>query len=120
MENILAKNWWTLVLRGVAAILFGSIAFAWPGITFTALVFLFAGYALVNGVLAISGAVRAAEANQRWGILVFEGVIGILAALVTVLWPAITALALVYIIGAWAMITGIAEITAAVRLRQYV
>jgi uncharacterized membrane protein HdeD (DUF308 family) len=120
MRLILARNWWSLVLRGIAAIILGVITFVWPGITLTAMVFLFAGYALVDGVLALAGAVRAAEARERWGALLIEGLAGIAAAFVTVLWPAITALALVWVIAAWAIITGIAEIAAAVKLRQQI
>jgi uncharacterized membrane protein HdeD (DUF308 family) len=83
-------------------------------------VFLFAGYALVDGVVSIAGAVRAANAHERWGALLVEGIVGIAAAVITVLWPAITALTLVFVIAAWAIVTGILEITAAVRLRKYV
>jgi uncharacterized membrane protein HdeD (DUF308 family) len=116
----LAKNWWALVIRGVVAILFGVLTLIWPGITVTALVFLFGGYALVNGVLSIAGAVRAAEARDRWGALLLEGIAGIAVAIMTVFWPAITALALLYLIAAWAIITGVSEIVAAVRLRKYI
>jgi len=120
MGAILAKNWWSLVLRGLLAILVGVVTFMWPSITLAALVFLFAGYALLNGVLAIAGAVRAAEARERWGVLLLEGIVGILAAVVTVLWPGITALALVFVIAAWAIVTGVAEVAAAVRLRRII
>jgi len=120
MHNALIRNWWSLVVRGIIAVLIGIVSFAWPGITLTALVFLFAGYALVDGIVNLAGGVRAIERHERWGALLFEGIVGILAALATVLWPAITALALVFIIAAWAIITGIAEIAAAIRLRQYI
>jgi uncharacterized membrane protein HdeD (DUF308 family) len=120
MKLALARNWWSLVLRGLAAILLGIITFAWPGITLTALVFLFGAYALLDGILSIAGAVRAAEAHERWGSLLIEGIAGILAAAVTVLLPPITALALIYVVAAWAIVTGIAEIVAAVRLRKYI
>lgn len=120
MRVILAKNWWSLVLRGIVAVLLGIATFVWPGITLTALVFLFAGYALVDGALSLAGALRAAEARDRWGALLIEGLAGIFAAFVTVLWPVITALALVYIIAAWAIVTGVSEIAAAVRLRHYI
>jgi uncharacterized membrane protein HdeD (DUF308 family) len=120
MRPILARNWWSLVLRGVLAIILGIIAFIWPAITLTVLVFLFAGYALLDGALSLAGALRAAEAQERWGALLFEGIVGILAAFVTALWPAITALALVFVIAAWAIVTGIAEIAAAVRLRHHI
>lgn len=120
MGNILAKNWWSLVLRGIVAIVAGVLAFVWPGITLVALVFWFAAYALIDGGLALAGAFRAAEARERWGALLVEGILGILAALITVLWPAITALGLVYVIAAWAVLTGIAEIAAAIRLRRHI
>jgi uncharacterized membrane protein HdeD (DUF308 family) len=120
MRLALTRNWWSLVIRGILAILLGIITFAWPGITLAALVFLFGGYALLDGVLSIIGAVRAVEAHERWGALLIEGIVGLLAAAITVLFPPITALALVYVIAAWAIVTGIAEIVAAVRLRRYI
>jgi uncharacterized membrane protein HdeD (DUF308 family) len=120
MRFALARNWWSLVIRGFLGILVGILTFIWPGITLTALVFLFAGYALVDGVMSITGAVRAAARNERWGALLLEGIIGIGAAVVTVLWPAITALSLVYVMAAWAIVTGIAEIVAALRLRKHI
>jgi uncharacterized membrane protein HdeD (DUF308 family) len=82
--------------------------------------FLFGGYALLDGALSLAGALRAAQAHERWGALLIEGLVGILAAFVTILWPAITALALVFVIASWAIITGIAEIAAAVRLRRHI
>jgi uncharacterized membrane protein HdeD (DUF308 family) len=120
MTISLAKNWWSLVIRGVVAIVLGIVTFAWPGITLGALVLLFGAYALLDGIFSLIGAWRAVRSHERWGALVFEGVAGIVAAAVTVLWPAITALALVYIIAAWALVTGSLEITAAVRLREYI
>jgi uncharacterized membrane protein HdeD (DUF308 family) len=120
MGFVLEKNWWSLVIRGIAAILLGILTFAWPGITLAVIVFLFAAYALVDGISATAGAVHAVRAHERWGGLVLEGIVGILAALVTMFWPAITTLALVYVIAAWALITGIAEISAAVRLRRHI
>jgi uncharacterized membrane protein HdeD (DUF308 family) len=120
MKVPLVSNWWSLVIRGVVAILLGVVAFAWPGVTLMALVFLFGAYALIDGVVSLTGAVRAIEARERWGVLVLEGLVGIGAALVTMFWPAITALALVYVIAAWAIITGILEISAAIRLRHHI
>jgi uncharacterized membrane protein HdeD (DUF308 family) len=120
MQLTLAKNWWSLVLRGFLGIALGIVTFMWPRITLTALVFLFAGYALLNGALSLAGALRAAEAGDRWGALLFEGIVGILAAFLTALWPAITALVLVFVIAAWAIATGVAEIAAAIRLRRHI
>jgi uncharacterized membrane protein HdeD (DUF308 family) len=120
MNFSLAKNWWSLVIRGLLAIIIGIVTFFWPGITLFALVFLFAGYALVDGVVNLVGAVHAIANHERWGALLFEGVIGISAAVITVLWPGITTLSLVLVIAAWAIVTGIAEIVAAVRLRRHI
>lgn len=102
-----------LVLRGLAAIMFGILALVIPGITVFALVFLFAAYALVDGVLVLAAAIRGRRPVRR-GWMVVQGVLGIVAALVTVLWPGITAIALLALIAAWAILTGIAEIVAAV------
>src|SRR5207302_9070039 len=89
-------------------------------ITLSALVLLFGAYALNDGILGITGALRASKAHERWGALLIEGIVGILAAIVTIVWPAITALTLVYVIAAWALITGFFEIMAAVQLRKYI
>jgi uncharacterized membrane protein HdeD (DUF308 family) len=120
MTFALARNWWSLVIRGILGIIIGLITFVWPGITLTALVFLFAGYALVDGAVSLTGAVHAAQAHERWGALVIEGILGVAAAVITVFWPAITALGLVFVIAAWAILTGISEIVTAVRLRKYI
>jgi uncharacterized membrane protein HdeD (DUF308 family) len=120
MRVALARNWWSLVIRGLAGVAFGVITFLRPGITLVTLVFLFAAYALINGVMSIVGAVRAAERHERWTSLVIEGAVGIAACAVAVLWPAITVLALVVVIGAWAIVTGGFEVAAAIRLREYI
>ena len=115
MVNTLSQNWWTLVLRGVAAVLFGIWAFVWPDITLTVLVLLFGAYALWDGVFALIGAFRT-QGERRW-MLILEGVVGVATGLVTFLWPGAATLALLTIIAAWAIITGIFEIIAAIRLR---
>jgi uncharacterized membrane protein HdeD (DUF308 family) len=120
MTLAIADSWWALVLRGIAAIILGAIAFMMPGITLGALVILFGAYALVDGMVAVAGAWRASRAHDRWGALVLEGIAGIVAAAITMVWPAVTAFALVMLIGAWALVTGIFEIVAAVRLRRYI
>jgi uncharacterized membrane protein HdeD (DUF308 family) len=115
---VLSRNWWALALRGLAAIVFGVLAFAWPGLTLWALVLLFGAYMLVDGIFAIVGAVRAAGRETRWWLLLVEGVLGVLAGLVAFLWPGITALALLYLVAAWAIATGILQIIGAIRLRR--
>src|ERR687891_2654083 len=115
---VLSRNWWLVALRGLAAIVFGVLAFAWPGITLFVLVLLFGAYMLVDGIFAIVAAVRAAGREARWWLLLIEGVLGVLAGLVAAFWPGLTALALLYFIAAWAIVSGILEIAGAIRLRR--
>lgn len=116
----LSRNWWAVVLRGVAAILFGLITFMAPAITLVALVLLFGIYALVDGVLSVVIAVRRRRETKRWWQLLLAGVVGIAAGVVTFVLPAITALALLFIIAAWALVVGAFELAAAIRLRKQV
>src|SRR4051794_12745287 len=117
--NSLSRNWWAVSLRGLAGILFGIITFVSPGISLAALVLLFGAYAFADGVLAIVTAVRR-RGTDRWWLLLLEGVVGIAAGIVTLLWPGITAIALLYLIAAWALVTGAFEIAAAIRLRRVI
>jgi uncharacterized membrane protein HdeD (DUF308 family) len=116
--DTLARNWWAVVLRGVTGILFGLVTFVAPGISLAALVLVFGAYALVDGVLAIVSAVRRRGASDRWWVLLLAGLAGVGAGVVTLVWPGITALALLYMIAAWALLTGALEIAAAIRLRK--
>lgn len=116
----MSSNWWALAIRGVVAILFGLLAFLWPSITLLALVFLFGAYAFVDGIFAIVGGIRSAGERRRWWLLLLEGIVGVAAGLIAFIWPDITALALLYIIAAWAVITGVLEIVIAVQLRRQI
>jgi uncharacterized membrane protein HdeD (DUF308 family) len=113
----LSRNWWAVSLRGLAGILFGIITFFAPGISLAALVLLFGAYAFADGVLTIITAIRRRGAD-RWWLLLLNGLVGIAAGILTLLWPGITALALLYVIAAWALVTGVLEIAAAIRLRK--
>jgi uncharacterized membrane protein HdeD (DUF308 family) len=115
---VLARNWWALVLRGLFAVLFGIMAFAWPRLTLEVLVLLFGAYALVDGVFAIAAALVGRPRGMPWWALLVEGLIGVAVGIVTFVWPGITALVLLYLIAAWAVLTGVFEIVAALRLRK--
>jgi uncharacterized membrane protein HdeD (DUF308 family) len=118
MVVVLARSWWALALRGLAAVLFGIMAFAWPGMTLGVLVLLYGAYALVDGVLAIIAAVAGRTSGMPWWALLLEGVLGITVGILTFAWPGITALVLLYLIAAWAVATGVFEVVAAIRLRR--
>lgn len=116
--ELLARNWWALAVRGVVAILFGVLLLAWPGVSLLVLVTIFGAFALVDGVFSIVAAVRAARGHGSWGTLLLVGITGVLAALVAWSWPGITAVAIAFVIGAWAIVTGVLAIVAAVELRR--
>ena len=117
---LLASRWWVLVLRGVAALVFGVLAFVAPGASLLALVVLFGAYALVNGIVNLALAARGRAGDTRWGSLLFESIVSIIGGVVTLLWPGMSALVLLVLIGAWAIATGIGQVVAAVRLRKHI
>jgi len=120
VADTFTRNWWLLAIRGLAAVLFGVLAFMWPGLTLLTLVFLFGIYAVVNGVLALAVAYKARKGYPRFGALVIEGVLSIVAGVIAFAMPGITALSLLILIACWAIVTGVFEIVAAVRLRKAV
>jgi uncharacterized membrane protein HdeD (DUF308 family) len=115
MLHTLTANWWALAIRGLVAVLFGLLTLFLPGITLVTLVLLFGVYALVDGVFNVIAFFRVA--SHQWALLI-EGVVGIVAGVITFAMPAITAIALLYLIAFWAILTGIFEIVAGIRLRK--
>jgi uncharacterized membrane protein HdeD (DUF308 family) len=120
MLEQLTRYWWVIALRGVVAILFGIIAISQPAITLVALVWLWGAYALVDGVFTLFASVRAAEQGRRWEMLLLEGICGVAAGIVAFAWTGITAVALLYVMAAWAIVTGLFEIAAAIGLRKII
>lgn len=120
MDVLLSRNWWAVGLRGLAAVIFGILALIWPGVTFFVLVILFGAYALVDGIFAVIAAIRGRTELRDWGWLLVEGIIGILIGVITFFSVSTTALVLLYLIAFWAILTGIAEIVQAVRLRRLI
>ena len=108
-----------LIVRGIVGVVFGIIALLWPGITIAALVVIFGAYAIFDGITNLVLGFSRTGAHGRWAH-VLQGVFGIAAGVLTFMWPAITALVLVLLIGAWAIVTGIFEIAAAIRLRRVI
>jgi len=116
--HTLQLNWWLLALRGLVAVLFGVLAFMWPGATLITLVWLFGAFALVNGILSLVLAAKTPKGYPKVGSLILGGLLGILAGLLAFVMPGITALGLLILIAAWAIATGVMELVAAVRLRK--
>lgn len=116
MLEYMARDWWVLVLRGIAAVILGVAVLAMPGIALSVLVMLWGAYAVVDGIFALVMAFQGRTTN-RW-ITGLEGVVSILAGLAAFFWPGITAVALLYVVAIWAILTGILELVAAFQLRK--
>lgn len=119
MIHILVLNWWALAIRGLLAIAFGILTFVWPGVTLTFLALLFGAYVLLDGIFSLVSAFRGGQGRQRWWMLLIEGLLGIAAGAVAFLFTPVTIVALVYLIAAWAIVTGIFEIAAAIGIRRH-
>jgi len=117
--HALAQNWWLLLLRGIAGIIFGVLAFAWPGITLLTMIIFYGAYALMDGIFAIGAAFRGGDAGARWWLILI-GILGIAAGLLTFLWPGLTALVLAIFIGIWSLVHGIFEIVGAIKIRKQI
>jgi uncharacterized membrane protein HdeD (DUF308 family) len=117
MVHALAKNWWLLLLRGIASIVFGILAFVWPGLTLLTLVLFYGAFALVDGVLAVIAAIKGGAPAPRWWLAIV-GISGIAAGLLTFLMPGISALVLLLFIAGWAIATGIFQVIGAIKLRK--
>ncbi|HEV2458713.1 MAG TPA: HdeD family acid-resistance protein [Ktedonobacterales bacterium] len=118
MQSLLARHWWVVALRGLAAVVFGILALVWPRGALIVLIALFGAYALVDGVLAVFLAFQGRENNRNWGWLLIEGIAGILIGIITFRWPGVTAVVLLAFIAVWAIITGAMEIFEAIELRR--
>jgi len=116
LSEVLADNWWAVGLRGILGILFGLICLLTPGIAIGVFVILFAAYMLVDGVFAIISGIKAARNGERWGLLILEGIVDLAAGAVAVLWPAITLVALIWLVAVWAIVSGVLMLTAAFTL----
>jgi uncharacterized membrane protein HdeD (DUF308 family) len=116
LSEVLADSWWAVGLRGILGILFGLICLLTPGVAVEVFVILFSAYMLVDGVFAIISGIKAARNGERWGLLILEGIVDLAAGVVAFLWPAITLVALIWIIAVWAVVSGVLMLSAAFTL----
>ena len=121
LEQII-DHWWILLIRGICAILFGVLAFVWPGLTLLVLVILFGVHAIIDGVsaLLLGTRMKKATSDSPWLFMILTGIVSLLAGIIAFAWPGITAVALLYVIAFWAMVRGVFEILAAIRLRKVI
>ena len=118
MIDSLRRYWWVPVVRGIAGIIFGVIAFAKPGVALAALIVLFGAWALVDGTFSVLGAVAGRKTDRDWEISLIGGILGIIVGILTFLAPGITALGLLIYIAAWAFMRGAIDIALAIKLRR--
>ncbi|MGH9366579.1 MAG: HdeD family acid-resistance protein [Thermoanaerobaculia bacterium] len=118
MLTLLSKHWWVFLVRGLAAILFGLMALAWPGLTLKTLVVLFGAWALVSGLFAIVGAFSGRRGQKDWWVLLLQGLLGVAVGLLTFRAPGITAMSILWYIAFWSIFTGLVELVTAIRLRK--
>ena len=117
MKALMTRTWWSLALRGVAALIFGIAAWLWPGLTLYTLILLFGLFAIADGLFSIAvAALGLADEDRRLPLV--TGIAGIVVGVVAIAWPDITAMALLYLIAVWAVITGSVTILAAIALRR--
>lgn len=117
MLPTVSGNWWALAVRGVAAVLIGLAALAWPGLTLAVLIILYGAFAVVDGGIAIFAGLRATGGTRRW-LLLAEGVLGLLAGMVALFWPGLAAVVVLYVFSFWAILGGLLRILGAILLRR--
>ncbi|OAI52173.1 hypothetical protein AYO47_06485 [Planctomyces sp. SCGC AG-212-M04] len=122
MLDIIASGWWMLLIRGLASIAFGLMAFFWPGITLLVLIIMFAAHAIVDGVMAIALGLqlRKQEGSTPWLAMSLMGVVSIAAGIMAIAWPGLTAVVLLFVIAGWAIARGVLEIVAAIHFRKVI
>lgn len=116
----IARWWWTFIIRGLVAVAFGVLAFLAPALGIAVLVALFGAWALVDGVTGLVGGIQSRGRDRSWWLSILEGIVGIVAGVFAFLFPVQAAGALILIIAAWAIITGVFEIVAAIRMREQI
>jgi uncharacterized membrane protein HdeD (DUF308 family) len=118
VPGMLVRSWWSRALRGLLAIIFGVLALAWPGITLFVLIVFFGAFVLVDGLLAVVAGFAERKTNNKWWVLMLGGILGVAIGVVTFVWPGLTALALLFLIAAWAIVTGILQVVLAIMARK--
>jgi uncharacterized membrane protein HdeD (DUF308 family) len=120
MLDLMTRNWWAYALQGLAALVFGILTLVWPGTSLQVMIVLFGAFAVVTGVMLIAASFDAAKQRLHWGSLLAAGILSVVAGVVAWFWPGLTATAVLYLVVAWALVTGVLYIVGSVELRDYV
>jgi uncharacterized membrane protein HdeD (DUF308 family) len=120
LADILSRNWWMVLVRGLVWILFGVVVFAWPGISLISITLFFGATLLLDGILSVANGIRGRKEHDDWWILLLIGLAGVAVGLFAVLNPGVASLALIFYIAIWAVATGLMQILAAIRLRKVI
>lgn len=112
------QSWWTVLLRGIAAIVFGIIAVTWPGATLLVLIIAFGVWALVDGIVSIVVGVAARKEVEHWWVALLGGIGGVILGVMTLTWPGLTAAVLLIFIAAWALVQGAFQVVAGIQYRK--
>jgi uncharacterized membrane protein HdeD (DUF308 family) len=119
VAQVALRNWWMLALRGLLAIIFGLLVLAFPGVALLTFIYVFAAYAIIDGLVSVFVSIRERASLSRWGWVLAEGILSVAAGIVAAVYPGLTAFVLLYVVAAWAIVTGIAEIAAAFVMREH-
>ncbi|QBD81966.1 HdeD family acid-resistance protein [Ktedonosporobacter rubrisoli] len=119
-RTLASRRWWQLLIRGIIAIIFGILAFIWPGLTLTVLVLLFGAFSLLDGIFTVAAAIEERQMYPRWWVTLLEGLVGIVVGILVFAWPAYSALVLLTLMAIWGIVTGVLEIVAAIWLRKVI
>jgi uncharacterized membrane protein HdeD (DUF308 family) len=114
----LHRHWWLVALRGALSVVFGVLAWIWPGPTVLALVLLWGAFAIADGVVALIAAFRIRDSGRPLWPMILIGAAGVIAGILAIIWPGLTALVLLMFIAAWAIVIGVLQIVTAVRIRK--
>ena len=117
-ENVSAKNWWMVLLRGALAIVFGVLVFTQTDLDLSSVILAFGTFVFIEGGLTTVSALRVREQDNDWWILLIEGLSAMLMAVLTFMNPLVTAVVLLFYIATWAVVMGVLRIISAIRLRQ--
>lgn len=120
MSETLLRSWWLLAVRGIIAIVFGAAAILWPAITLVTLAVLFAAFALLAGAVWMFGAIRNRRSDARWWVLLLLGAFSVAVGILAAWQPGATMLALILLMGANALVTGVLDIVVASRVRKHI